>query len=205
MPDLTLTAWEREVLAMPVVAGVLRRGSPIIATRSVPYRLRKGQRGIVAKLERRNVWHVVPDVPYRYGSPVQRHVLAIDLTDATGRAHLAWWVAGQVRTSYGGALDPAEGVRWHRSWRGHWELHGQRADEHRKWQEVCFLPWAGDDDLSDRNDGPHGTWCRFVPSLAHLDPNDPRLLPDGSRLVDALALGLVARHVAGLTIPEVTP
>ena len=37
-----------------------------------------------------------------------------------------------------------------------------------------------------------------VETLATLDPNDPRLLPDGSRLVDALALSLVARHVAGL-------
>lgn len=33
-----------------------------------------------------------------------------------------------------------------------------------------------------------------------LAPDDPRLLPDGSRLVDALALSLVARHVAGLEV-----
>jgi hypothetical protein len=38
--------------------------------------------------------------------------------------------------------------------------------------------------------------------LATLDPNDPRLLPDGSRWVDAEALRLVCLHVAGL---EVTP
>lgn len=32
-----------------------------------------------------------------------------------------------------------------------------------------------------------------VPALASLDPNDPRLLHDGSRLVDALALSAVAQ------------
>lgn len=34
-----------------------------------------------------------------------------------------------------------------------------------------------------------------VPALADLDPNDDTCLPDGSRLVDALALGEVARVV----------
>ena len=121
--------------------------------------------------------------------------LALGLTDATGRAHLAWCMARQIRHTFGGTIDPAEGVRWHRSHRGHWELHAQRADEHRRWQEVCFLPWDGDDDVSDRNGGPHATWCRFVPTLATIDPNDPRLLPDGSWLVDALALSLVGRHL----------
>jgi len=38
-----------------------------------------------------------------------------------------------------------------------------------------------------------------VPTLADLDPEDPRLLPDGSRYVDALALMLVCRHLAGVT------
>jgi hypothetical protein len=34
-----------------------------------------------------------------------------------------------------------------------------------------------------------------VPSLSTLDPSDPTLLPDGSRVVDARALLLVAEHV----------
>ena len=37
-----------------------------------------------------------------------------------------------------------------------------------------------------------------VPALANLDPNDPRLLPDGSRWVDAEALRLVCLHAVGL-------
>ena len=42
--------------------------------------------------------------------------------------------------------------------------------------------------------------ARTVPALADLDWRDPRLLPDGSRVVDALALGIVGRHVAGLEV-----
>lgn len=37
----------------------------------------------------------------------------------------------------------------------------------------------------------------LVPALADLDPTDDTRLPDGSRLVDALALAAVARHVLG--------
>lgn len=33
-----------------------------------------------------------------------------------------------------------------------------------------------------------------VPALADLDPWDPRALPDGSRLIDAIALAVVVRH-----------
>lgn len=39
---------------------------------------------------------------------------------------------------------------------------------------------------------------RMLPSLATLDPDDDTRLPDGSRLVDALSLALVARHVLGV-------
>ena len=34
-----------------------------------------------------------------------------------------------------------------------------------------------------------------VPALADIDPHDDTRLPDGSRLVDALALAIVAREV----------
>jgi hypothetical protein len=39
----------------------------------------------------------------------------------------------------------------------------------------------------------------LAPVVAHLDLNDPRLLPDGSRWVDAEALRLVCLHVAGVS------
>jgi hypothetical protein len=40
---------------------------------------------------------------------------------------------------------------------------------------------------------------QVLPALADLDPNDVRLLPDGSRWVDAEALRRVVLHVAGVT------
>jgi hypothetical protein len=41
-------------------------------------------------------------------------------------------------------------------------------------------------------------WTASEDPLADLDPNDDRLLPDGSRRVDAEALRRVVLHVAGL-------
>jgi len=40
-------------------------------------------------------------------------------------------------------------------------------------------------------------WGRTLPALAGLDPSSDERLPDGSRLVDALALALVAAEVLG--------
>lgn len=173
--------------------GLLQRGSPIIF-HDLAGRPWGGHAGVVIlvvpadnSLLAAAQWAKTWDGP--------SSLVSLDLTDATGRAHLAWWIARKIQHANGGHLNPSEGVRWHRSWRGYWEMHCQRADEHRRWQEVDFLPWAGDARTSDRNGGPHAVWCRFVPALADLDPNDPRLLPDGSRLVDALALAAVGRHL----------
>lgn len=44
-----------------------------------------------------------------------------------------------------------------------------------------------------------------VPSLADLDPDDPRTLPDGSRWVDAEALRRVVLHVAALLTDVANP
>lgn len=206
MTDPNLTHWERSILAMPAyLPGLLRRGSPVFwRDEATPWTVTWiGPWPDSDSTEDGAIVLAAPSSVPCLGIEDNWTNFVLDLTDATGRAHLAWWVAGRIRTHFGGHLDPTEGVRWHRSWRGHWELHCQRADEHRKWQEVCFLPWDGDDDLSDHNAGPHSTWTRFTPTLDRLDPNDPRLLPDGSRVVDALALGLVGRHVAGLAVPDV--
>lgn len=48
---------------------------------------------------------------------------------------------------------------------------------------------------SDRGEGRY--YPASGPALAGLDPNDDTRLPDGSRLVDALALAAVARHILG--------
>lgn len=49
----------------------------------------------------------------------------------------------------------------------------------------------------DRQGRPAGAARLHVPALADLDPDDDTRLPDGSRLVDALALALVAKHTVG--------
>ena len=115
--------------------------------------------------------------------------VAMDLTDATGRAHAAWWLGGV-------------GASLHLACDGHrrWELHGgerPRESALRAWEGI------GPDARRLRGVPPEYGWdAEDVPALATLDPTDPRLLPDGSRRVDAEALRRVCLHVAGL---EVTP
>lgn len=187
MDDLTLPG---------SIPGLLRRGSPVLLLDGIDGPVWSHMPpAAVSELRESGTYAWV--AAGRYCDGFVTGMLALDLTDATGRAHAAWWLASQVRHVTPSLLDPGEGTRWHRSWRGYWELHCQRADEHKRWQEVAFLRSEGDDDTSDRIGGPHSTWCRHVPALATLDPSNPRLLPDGSRWVDAEALRLVCLHVAG--------
>jgi hypothetical protein len=110
--------------------------------------------------------------------------VALDLTDATGRAHAAWWLAGQR-----GETNPVEAA-----WR--------------------FVPEQAAQEMSSI-DGSHFGMIEYEPALwmcgasgwtadegplSDLDASDDRLLPDGSRWVDAEALRRVVLHVA-----EVTP
>ncbi len=101
--------------------------------------------------------------------------LALDLTDATGRAHAAWWLADRFKLVTAGELLR---VTW--QYRGMWDLDGPR-------RRVKF--WHGAD----------SQFAVCVPALEGLVvDNDPRLLPDGSRWVDAEALRRVVLHVAGV-------
>lgn len=83
--------------------------------------------------------------------------LSLDLTDATGRAHAAWWLAERAGGDGSQLID------------GTFD-NGQR-----------------DIDMPDYL---WGACC------TDLYPHDPRLLPDGSRWVDAEALRRVVLHVA---------
>lgn len=151
------------------IPGLLRRGSPVVVDAD--------------RWETRHSWgvvtHAYADAVYVVAAPeseldgcgehveVYAKVCALDLSDATGRAHAAWWLAeqhigGPVR---GGALFEMT-------------TDGPLLTLHCS---SSVLNMWGD-------------------SCAHLDPNDPRTLPDGSRWVDAEALRLVVLHVA-----EVTP
>ena len=98
--------------------------------------------------------------------------LHLDLTDATGRTHAAWFCpAGQ---GY------------------HERTHGQFTQPSDPWIWVNgHLYYARRDAAPDLSTG-----SIHVPALAELDPEDPRILPDGSRWVDAEALRRVALHVA---------
>lgn len=95
--------------------------------------------------------------------------LALDLEDETGRAHAAWWLAEQMAIDAPGPWMHAHSGRW-----------GFRADKKRWSRRVTCTNGVA------------------VPALADLDPNGPRLLPDGSRWVDAEALRLVCLHVGGV-------
>jgi len=124
-------------------------------------------------------------VCYVSGAP-QRAVTAsddisLDLTDATGRTHAAWWLAG----TFAGEMKRQSTLS---VWR-------HREAACRAWR---LEGYGG----SERTFRDRYTGCAFdvvVPSLAYLDPNDDTRLPDGSRWVDAEALRRVVLHVAGVT------
>ena len=95
----------------------------------------------------------------------------MDLTDATGRAHAAWWVAGTI----GGHVP--------RLMRDNYR--------HQKWLSI----FIGDTCYVSRRGGRRQREQVVVPALAHLDPTDNTRLPDGSRVVDALALKAVVEYL----------
>lgn len=158
-------------LTLPgTIPGLLRRGSPAVRLPMTP---------VGGAVVDRDGWPCmivecgedVAAVAYSDGGTtlaeddVPLADLALDLTDATGRAHAAWWV---VDKDFGDA--PIE---------AHMAISGAMI-----WG-LLASPVASEA-------------VELWPVLRTLDPADPRLLPDGSRLVDALALRLVVLHVAGV-------
>lgn len=122
---------------------------------------------------------------YRSGSGpwMAEDELFVSTSDARTRDALARWVAGRV-----GLSPSATAPSWHPdnyeapSWRlSAWytEAAWFRAPYSANFRGMPIL----------------GEY--IVPALAALDARDARRLPDGSRLVDALALAAVAVHVGG--------
>lgn len=103
--------------------------------------------------------------------------LAVDLTDATGRAHLSWalspcvWASG-VDTSASMRLGAAQLT-----------------------SDDTLIPWPRLVSANRRH-GDGGS-LQWVACVKHLNPGDDTRLPDGSRWVDAEAMRLVALHVLG--------
>lgn len=155
---------ESELTLPGSIPGLLRRGSPVYDARD-------------------DLYGTVVEAPMGLAvySPTEGdgdiHHLddewGLDLHDATGRAHAAWWVA--------------ERVKW---WPGHPAHAVWRCMEDMMRQSSAMEPFAW-------GIGPGHWWPSTHHALAHLNPNDPRTLPDGSRYVDALALKLVCEHLAG--------
>lgn len=96
--------------------------------------------------------------------------VALDLRDATGRAHAAWWAieAGATALTYALTVLATPGLE---------------ASPQKRLGVWYYLKNS----------------CLY---LTNLDPEDPRLLEDGSRWVDAEALRLVVLHVAKRAAPE---
>lgn len=116
--------------------------------------------------------------------PVSAGSVALDLRDATGRAHATWWLASRHEST--AWLTPCVGESL-------WQY--AAADSHPEGEGWPWSGWYLGDRFFCTEDGGEGI---YVPRLADLNPEHPRLLPDNSRWVDAEALRLVCLHVAGL-------
>lgn len=76
------------------IPGLLRRTSPVVASRTTHTNVPKGTRGVALVTIRRKVWQVGWDAAGNqapWSSPAQVSCLALDLSDPTGRWHAAIW------------------------------------------------------------------------------------------------------------------
>lgn len=152
------------------IAGLLRKGSPCIEMGGTPSVIVNVGDEVAAIAQEDGGITVVYD-------DVDLSELFLDLADPTGRAHAAWWVA-EHHCRIAPRLLVAAAMTYATD--GHEDL--------RRWSLRMVL-------ADDR--APHAYDTAWDAACADLDPADPRLLPDGSRLVDALALQRVVLHVAG--------
>ncbi len=186
-----------EGLWVPASLDVLRRGSSTVLTEPFEclplFALDAGTRGVVHRAQRGGLFQVAWDDcidtseeknPELRGClwPVTAALLGLDLTDETGRLHAEWFLADRWGCPRGARLTVL-GRGWaigEGSW-GKWILPSPAGG---------FVPGM----LGPR-DGPSN--ILVVPSLAALDPEDNRLLSDGSRWVFAEVLKRLVLHVAG--------
>lgn len=161
------------------IPGLLRRGSPVL------YRDEESWWTVLYIEDDEACAAPVGEVPL--GAWGHLSDFALDLSDPTGRAHAAWWLAEQVsghpaQALWDGTPDGSGGSRfcvWRLRWRSQTWPHAP-----------CGV-------------GAEVYSVRDVPALVGLDPDDPRLMPTGSRWVDAEALRRVVLHVAGREVPDV--
>lgn len=170
------------------IPGLLRRGSPVIVvdieeatTACDGERLSVGDQAVVtdAPFGSRQ-WCIATGETRDDMGPAWSELpvsgVALDLTDDTARFHVVRWLDA--------ACDRA----------GTWSPPGRLVQDTEG--RPCFLlrgQWTG---WVPRR-LPIESAAYVCPSLADLDPNDDRRLPDGSRWVDAEALRRVVLNVAG--------
>ncbi len=154
--------------------GVVRRGTPVTLTGEDVVRTLRGRACTVHAVHEGMASVVVDGVDVVVIADLS--ALTVDLTDATGRDH-------GLRALAAHSCRAAPGVWWLPLDDGRWSL---RCEPRRGF--VTFRA-PGAPELSESRPE--------VPSLADIDPNDPTLLPDGSRWVDAEALARVLVHVLG--------
>jgi len=169
------------------IPGLLRRGSPVFwrdeITPSVvawvgPWPDRDRDDGAIAL--------VAPGSSPCIGLNCDISDLALDLSDATGRAHAAWWL-GSMRGE-DGECSPFSICRYD-------EAIDHNADGSTAALARRSLYLLGGNDFVT---APESDEWDAVLEAAGLDPDDPRTFDDGSRWVDAEALRLVCLHVAEL-------
>lgn len=160
-------------LTLPgTIPGLLRRGSPIalVDTPGCPRHL-VGRLGVIHSVVGDLCSYSLDGVGLVVTSCVE--AVALDLTDATGRVHAAWWLSG--RTS------PTDEVVLSARWVWGNSRPGWFLDRGPTYAREWF--WL---------EGP------LAEMRSALQPcYVPRLLPDGSRWVDAEALRRVCLHVLG--------
>lgn len=180
------TAAQLRALTVPgTLPGVIRNCTPVrVNDGTVSYRtISTGTRGKMAGLVG------TPPAPLRH--------CAVDLTDATGRAHVAWALAvhlarcpidfALVSWRYNSMPCNRGEYAWDLSWelrRARWSDGGHVSEER---YGLYLVPQPLEEAESQK----------VIPALAGLDPCDPTRLPDDSRWVDAEALRRVALHVLG--------
>lgn len=161
---------------------LLRRGSPVIGKDS-------GQEGVISYISDLGSFPISILSFDEDWLVVKRNCndLLLDLEDPTGRAHAIWWLATNVKID---CID-FSGIRFCTAWRNRWNL-------------------LSEDDRLDSGEGDANDIIAFsymnsvssyhikIKELETLDSDDKKLLPDGSRWVDAEALRRICLHVAGL-------
>ena len=198
------TAAQLAALTVPAtVPGVLRRGTPVVPTEAGAWHEpRSGRPGRPCSATAASVARGAPVEGYDSvylcdwgNTPIA--ACNVDLTDATGRAHVAWAIAAHyarppidpVLVSWRYNSSPCD--RGEHAWDLSWEARRTR--------------WSDGGHVSEER---HGLYLvpqpleeaepqKVIPALAGLDPCDDTRLPDGSRWVDAEALRIVALDVLG--------